>query len=80
MQNSKRKQHWMQSRKLRFLGQLNECESTVRKYFFRLDLGNIVENFEKSNNRLWGDFILVDFKREFISHCMKDDGFESVDF
>ena len=43
-----------------------------KSYFFRLDLGNIVENFEKSNNSLWGDFILVDFKREFISHCMKE--------
>ena len=29
--------------------------------FFRFDLGNVVQNFEKSNNSFGCDFVLVDF-------------------
>ena len=36
-----------------------------KRYFLRLDLGNIVENFEKSNNCLWVILFLLNQERVY---------------
>ena len=47
---------------------------------FLLDLRDVVQNFEKSDEGFWCNFVFIDFQGEFLCHCLEDGGFKTVFF